>query len=284
MFDRALTFTIDGAELIGIVTTPSATAATRDGGFGVLIVVGGPQYRVGSHRQFVHLARSLAAAGIPAMRFDFAGMGDSDGVSRAFDDRSHEIGAAIDAFFAAVPGLSGIALCDGASAALFVAANDPRVKKLVLLNPWARTEEGLARTHMRHHYAKNVASLDFWKRLATGRVHVLRAVREFVATWRKSRGANESGPTLSFQERMARGWIAFRGPILLVLSGDDLTAREFEEYVAREQGWKGLVAEPRVEVRRLPEADHTFSCATWRDDVATLTVEWLQARELAHAG
>jgi len=61
-----------------VVSVPGeADAAAAD--TGVLIVVGGPQYRVGSHRQFVMLARFLADHGVPCMRFDYRGMGDVSG-------------------------------------------------------------------------------------------------------------------------------------------------------------------------------------------------------------
>ena len=39
----------------------------------MVIVVGGPQYRAGSHRQFTLLARHIAAAGYPVLRFDARG-------------------------------------------------------------------------------------------------------------------------------------------------------------------------------------------------------------------
>ena len=48
----------------GVATLPIA----------VLVVVGGPQYRVGSHRQFVSLARALARQGMTTVRFDYRGM------------------------------------------------------------------------------------------------------------------------------------------------------------------------------------------------------------------
>lgn len=88
---------------------------------GVLIIVGGPQYRVGSHRQFVLLSRRLAGEGYPAMRFDYRGMGDAGGAMRSFEDVRADIGAAIEAFQRAVPSLRRIVLwglCDAASAAL----------------------------------------------------------------------------------------------------------------------------------------------------------------------
>ena len=48
-------------------------------------MVGGPQYRVGSHRQFTLMARAFAAAGYPVLRFDYRGIGDSEGESRGFE-------------------------------------------------------------------------------------------------------------------------------------------------------------------------------------------------------
>jgi alpha/beta superfamily hydrolase len=48
----------------------------------VLVIVGGPQYRAGSHRQFTLLARSLAEQGFAVLRFDYRGMGDSTGAMR----------------------------------------------------------------------------------------------------------------------------------------------------------------------------------------------------------
>ena len=65
---------------------------------GVLIIVGGPQYRVGSHRQFVKLSRFLAMQHIPSMRLDSSGMGDSSGEKVEFYQQHTDIKLAIDAF------------------------------------------------------------------------------------------------------------------------------------------------------------------------------------------
>ncbi len=72
--ERALSFSCHDSWLYGILSLPEKVISR-----GVLIVVGGPQYRVGSHRQFMLLARYLAAHGVPVMRFDCRGKGDSEG-------------------------------------------------------------------------------------------------------------------------------------------------------------------------------------------------------------
>ncbi len=110
--ERAIVFMCDGNRLLGILHEPSN--ATRRG---ILVVVGGPQYRVGSHRHFVILARALAGKGVPVMRFDRRGMGDSDGPSKDFDEIGLDIQCALEQFFRELPGLDGVVLlglCDGA--------------------------------------------------------------------------------------------------------------------------------------------------------------------------
>lgn len=287
--DQALLFEAGGARLVGIVTTPSTLRSK----LGVLIVVGGPQYRVGSHRQFVLLARALAARGFAVMRFDCSGMGDSSGSALSFTDRDRDVRAAIDAFIATVPEIREIAiwgLCDAASAALIYAPQDARVTRLVLLNPWVRSDAGLARTHLKHYYSARLLDREFWRGLFRGRVGVGRALRGLGSTLVQAlersgrasrRGSNASGQALSFQQRMARGWKRFGGDILLICSGDDLTAREFVDHAASDALWKGLLGQVRVTRCDFPEADHTFSRAAWRDRVATWTADWLAQRMTA---
>ena len=61
--EHAVAFECGHEQLLGIVATCAGPTADT----GVLIVVGGPQYRAGSHRQFTRLARSLAASGWPTV-------------------------------------------------------------------------------------------------------------------------------------------------------------------------------------------------------------------------
>ena len=108
-------FACEGDTLLGVLARPELPAQT-----GVVVIVGGPQYRAGSHRQFVLLSRALGAAGYPVLRFDYRGMGDSTGAQRDFEAVSADIAAAIGALQQRVPAVRQVALwglCDGASIA-----------------------------------------------------------------------------------------------------------------------------------------------------------------------
>ena len=60
-------------------------------------------------------------------------------------------------------------LCDAASAAVFYAHQDSRVKGLILLNPWVRTETGMAKTYVKQYYFSRLTNLALWKKIITGK-------------------------------------------------------------------------------------------------------------------
>jgi exosortase A-associated hydrolase 1 len=170
--EQALALTCGAATLPAILTLPASAAPQPPGTRGVLVIVGGPQYRAGSHRQFTLLARSLAAQGIPVMRFDARGMGDAEGGQRTFEDLAEDVRAATDCFMRAVPGLRDVVLwglCDGAAAAVLHGGSDERISGLVLLNPWARDEAGLAKAMLKHYYLRRLADPALWRKVFSGR-------------------------------------------------------------------------------------------------------------------
>lgn len=270
-----VSFNCEGQRLYGIVSLPAAPGpVTR----GVLIVVGGPQYRAGSHRQFTLLARSLAACGIAAMRFDYRGMGDSEGEIRSFEDVGADLHAALDCFTGTLPALRDIALwglCDGASAIAFYAANDARVGGLALLNPWVRTEAGAAKATIKHYYRARLFERELWTKILRGRFD-LRAT--LGSALRLVGSALRPQPALSeatLPQRMAAGLARFDGRLLVMLSGADLTAQEFAGVADGDARWRGLLAGPRVTRHQLPDADHTCSRREWHEQVVDWTCDWM---------
>lgn len=277
MKETVLSFACEGAPLVGILAEPAQGTPAE---VGVVIIVGGPQYRAGSHRQFTLLARHLAANGFAALRFDYRSMGDSPGETRDFLGVDADIAASITALLAARPALKRVVLwglCDAASAALLYldSTRDPRVAGVALLNPWARSAATLAQTHVKHYYWRRLREKAFWLKLLRGGVGAT-ALRTLASNLRLARGAGKAAPdSRSFQDRMAAGLRGFGGPALLVLSGDDYTAREFLLHAESSPAWEGLFEVNRLVRETLPEADHTFSGPGQSEAAALLTSDWL---------
>lgn len=272
--EAAIHFDCENETLFGILARPEQAADV-----GIVIVVGGPQTRVGSHRQFVLLSRALAAAGYPTLRFDVRGMGDSTGDKRDFEAVTPDIAAAIDALQTACPGATRIVLwglCDAAAAALLYCEEkrDPRIAGLCLLNPWVRSPASLAKIQVKHYYGQRLLQAEFWRKLLTGRLNPIQSLAELLG--KLSQATAQTEQTLGFQERMARGWRDFPGRVLLILSGNDYTAKEFLEYTASAQSWRGLLDRPKIKQANITAADHTFSSQEWRNSVENACLDWLK--------
>ena len=261
---------------------------------GVMVMVaGGPQYRIGGHRQLVLWARAMASHGFPVFRFDFSGMGDSYGDYLGFEKTQDDMRLAIDRFFAEVPTMKRLVLwgeCNACSSALFHAYEDPRIVGIVMLNPWVRTQQGKAKAVVKHYYLQRLRQRAFWTkvfRLEFDVIGSLRSAIQMLGQARKPRtGAaspvDSSARSLPLPERMLDGLSRFTGRILLIMSGRDMVSREFDDLLQAAPEWRRQLAEHGLVRHDLPLADHTFSSAEWRDQVVRWGIAWL--RTLASAG
>ncbi|MGK5052365.1 hydrolase 1, exosortase A system-associated [Janthinobacterium sp. RB2P8] len=262
------------ARMVGILTLPAAP-----GPRGVLIVTGGPQYRAGSHRQFVLLARALAAQGLPVLRFDLRGMGDSEGSARDYRAAGPDIAGALAQFFDAAPSLREVALwglCDGATAAACHAPRDARIVALILLNPWVRSSAGLARATLRHYYLPRLLQGAFWRKLAEGGLQLgasLASLRQVAAATRQVATPDNDAPAPA----LLRALTQFQGKVLLILSGDDLGAREWQALFDGDAAWRAVAARAQWTQAQVDGANHTFASAAWRGEVEQLCARWLQS-------
>jgi exosortase A-associated hydrolase 1 len=276
--EQPVWFACESESLLGIVARPLAAVNAE---LGVGIVVGGAEYRVGRHRQFTQLARRIASEGFPTLRFDYRGMGDSTGAPRAFTDTDADIDAAVRTLRQATEVRAVVlwGLCDAASAALLAVRSRSDIAGLVLVNPWTADAAAAATVPLGFYYGARIRNAAFWRKLLSGKVSPWQSIRSLASnalamlsqTRRRSRGDAQS-----FQTSMAQGWRSFSGPILLALSGNDFTSRQFIDYASQHTEWDGLLSQARVSRRELPEADHTFSSAAWRAWLEEETVKWLE--------
>ncbi len=271
--ERILTFDAAGAPLLGIAHLPKQASP-----HGVLIVPGAPQYRVGPHRLFVDLARHLAHNGVAVLRMDRRGYGDEGGAAVGFEEAGPDIAAAAAAFRRAAPALRSITvlgLCDGASAALLHGTSLDGVDGLILLNPWVRGDAAGAQAVLGAYYLPRLLRWRRWLAVMTsfGRMTgALHSVAAAVLDALRSRG--DDGP--AFVDAMLRRWTAFGGRSLVVLSGRDTGAAEFDQLVRRTLTWPVVTGASDVTVLRFKDADHTFSARRDKARLADDIIAWLE--------
>jgi hypothetical protein len=128
------------------------------------------------------ITRGLTAAGIASLRFDFAGIGESEAGAEKFThvyhtDRCPDFGAAIDLLNSFEYRCFGVAgLYSGASHVWCVSTIDERIGTVVLVNPstflWSKDQD-FARfvgnsTKSTRFYLDGVAQSSSWQRLLRG--------------------------------------------------------------------------------------------------------------------
>ena len=262
---RPLTFDCAGATLAGV-------AHPADGPIGVVIVTGGVQTRVGSHRSFVRLGDALAVAGYPVLRFDRRGVGDSDGVDPGFRDSGPDIAAAVTAFRAAFPQLRrivGWGLCDGAAA---LALNGAAIgfDGLILVNPWTRDSDGNdlpPRAAIATRYRERLTDPREWLRLLRGGLDLRRALRGSLQLMKPE-------PITVLADATAAGLRQFGCPTLVVLAERDATAQAFAALWDKAP-FKPLRDRHDISLATIAQASHTFARSAEADAMEAACVAWL---------
>lgn len=287
--DHAVEFECGDNKLHGVISKPKHTFDRA-----VIIVVGGPQFRVGSHRQFVLLARYLASKGVLVLRFDYTGMGYSYGVPKQFFEVDSDIKSAIDYVEAEYPDLKDInlwGLCDAASAISFMAYTDSRIDGMVLLNPWVRSDASHTEAILKDYYKDRFLSVEVWKEFLSAPHKKIGSVLSFIfvlavvsmnkvtSLFTNKAPEIEEIPIQERNDNLAEavltGMTRFKGKICLVLSENDLVADEFKREFDT-NGWMSNTENAaKITIHSVPEADHTFSSAEWRNYAADLTMSFI---------
>jgi hypothetical protein len=273
--EQAARFGADG-HLFGILSRPAAGAGKP----AIVLLNAGSIPHVGPHRLYVRLARELARAGHPVLRFDFEGIGDS--ILRGPGRENHpyvarpveDIRAALE--YLRREGCASFALVGLCSGAYHVfkaglELRDVPIERLVSINPWYfEWREGLSLDTTVNHYGSVAAYRSAagdparWKRLLRGEVDMKRLARVGWAHVAKTlRGrwddlretvSPANGTRLS---RELRALAAMRRPFHLIQSdgepAETILATE-ARLASRRMARHGLLT-----IHPIRGADHTFS-------------------------
>ncbi|MGO9751186.1 MAG: alpha/beta fold hydrolase [Solirubrobacteraceae bacterium] len=270
--ESLLGWDFDHGKLAAILSEPA------DGGrapFCILLANSGALRCVGPSRMWVELTRRWAARGVPAVRMDFEGLGDSDGDGDKYADnaelhapRMAELELDVIARLVA-SGVSDsfvvIGLCSGAYTALRTALRDSRVVGAVLINLYAfewNRRLVAERDRRKSMLVMREGFISWVRRRGLSFEDFRRAARAFRPSARSGRGVSEEDAQLqlitdSLDKLMERGT-----QIRLLLSQSEPLADQLARLPDIDR-WTNLRVEP------LPSHDH---------DLHAL---WLQ--ELTHA-
>lgn len=275
--------------LIGTECRPTAGAASPDVP-AVLFVNAGTVHRVGPHRIYVTLARALAEVGVPSLRFDLSGVGDSRVPEQDVGTRLEGVRADLHESVGflqqrmGAAGVLGFGLCSGADHAFDLALEDDRVVGAVLLDTNVHVTRGYRRRRLRA--AAGRAST--WGAVLTGRHPSIRGLAArvlghtpeepevvrpgLVATElpdRETRG----GQIRALLERGVALHYIFTGGVLERFNGPGQLAEAYPESGVDEG----------ASLAWLPDAEHTFASRASQQELVRLVIAWT-TREFPASG
>ena len=147
----------DDDNLVGVAQLPPAPSSRC----GVLLLTPGMLHHVGPYRLHVRLARELATLGIPSLRYDLSGIGESLAVGQAgssLERAASEASQAMDRMQSeyAIETFVLFGICSGADDGLYIGQHDDRVVGLAML-------DGCGYRTPRYHWHR--ATRHLWPRL-----------------------------------------------------------------------------------------------------------------------
>jgi pimeloyl-ACP methyl ester carboxylesterase len=264
----------DAHRLSGIFCRPLDGQPPRKA---VVFVNAGAIYHIGWARMHVEIARELARSGIASLRFDLAGIGDSDaraaGTPPLYGALSADVGAAIDWLDArGIRDLTVFGTCSGAYQAFHAAISDRRITRIALVNQlcfiwgpayavqleaWRRTKatEFAARQDARD---STIGAFSARGLLARS---IPRAKRVVKFALRHVTNLLVRGDVLWSGKNLVERWFAelsSRGTKVLLVYGDnDPGLEELERYMGPD-GHRAT-ALPGVTKHVIENTDHTFT-------------------------
>ena len=236
--------------------------------------------RVGPNRLYVKLARELAVHGVPSLRFDLSGLGDSPPRSDGMPSSTGhvlETRLAMDWLQTELGQTRFIVggICSAAATALATAQLDSRVKGVFVANPDIddrRKREWAQRVADRYYWRGALLDARCWLRLVGGRSNyrsILASVTRIVRRTRDGTDDHDESP-LTISENCRT--LAACGTKILVLS----SRWEHDETLNSllSVGMKGGFGDA-IQAHVIPGTDHVFTPLKAQRDMLQRVVRWV---------
>ena len=267
-----------GEGLAGILTH-SSDLVSADHPAALLLDVG-LTYRVGPSRLHVRLARQLATSGIPTLRFDFSGNGDSPHRSDALafaESAPLETTKAMDWLSQrlGVQRFLLLGICSGARVAFRTACQDDRVAGIAMLNVRSLEENTYsdARTFaLAHESLQVLRQKSRWKRVLTGQTNYRSAFRNLARAAVQVGFGRSAIQEASHVAQTFRG-LADRGVAVCVIFSTGEFGRRYLR-LALGSEFDSLMAHPHVAEVIIPFSDHTFTWPQGQDVLLESIGQW----------
>ncbi|MBY0246070.1 MAG: hypothetical protein K2Q17_00280 [Nitrospiraceae bacterium] len=303
----------DGHRLFGMVHRPAKSCAS---GAAIILLSPGVKMRVAPHRLYLDMAERFAALGYLVLRFDFHGLGDSEGEAEeeflADLYGAVQVGRYINDTIAAMDWMESTyaakkfivsGLCGGAITGLLAAVKDRRIVGLLglaipVILDGSRidfskymTEAQLSAT--RDGYLGKLVNPEAWRswiRFLTFRsdykliarsllkplLEKLRKPQPIAPVSTQSEPADNTNPYFA---PAFRQMVSTSRPIYLIFSEMDRLYWEFEKkFVERNRPMLDSHA-AWYGVHVTKDANHIFSFREWEEDMLDRCAEWLHAFE-----
>jgi dienelactone hydrolase len=280
--------------LFGILSRPDGHLSEA----AVIIVNTGRNPRTGVGRFGVEFARRLAAEGITALRFDFAGLGDSIGLageenmrSDVFEnDRSADISAAIDTLEQlGYRRFMVHGICSGAYHGLHAAATETRIEAVLMANLplflWKNGDsiaESKKRSYSLSHYTTRMAGRASWARLLRGESDVIGILKGQMSRLAKlvRRLGRKSAETLeqdqaAFARKLMAQLSRRQTKTLFLFDPDHAGTYEIQNLFGK--GGAGLKAFAGAEIQMVPGLGDAVGEAAARKTAADRMIEFITA-------
>jgi len=298
----------EGHRLSGMLHEPDPQVAR---GVCVLLLSPGIKGRVGPHRLYLKMAARLVPVGYHVLRFDYHGLGDSEGVlgERVLADVYCGVqnGRYVDDTRVAIDWLERTAgvgtfvasgLCGGAISGLLTAAVDERVQAVWCLGVpvtfdggqenWGRYLTQGQLDDLKMSYLGKLASPAAWARFFSGQSSydvIWKIVRRMLGLTQAvpppQAPRPDAPPPDNANPKFASAFFAVTESgrrLLLVFSGGDRLGWEFDEKFAARHAERLAAVKDRYEVLTIDGANHILSDRRWVEQMLDHSVAWLKRR------